>query len=256
MNIFYTPGVGRKYYTLDEQESKHCIKVLRKTKGDRLILVNGTGGWFEAEIINPDPKKCSVEIVRETQQYGKRDYYLHLAVAPTKNIDRFEWMIEKATEIGVDEITPLLCDHSERKQINIERLEKIMVSAMKQSVKAYLPALNNLTTFDTFSSLVTDAKKFIAHCDEGSKKLLFKQVNPSERVIVLIGPEGDFSPDEISKARQRGFSEVSLGNSRLREPEVFSRIAEAPVSDDRQQGFHQAEIQHPPCAPRTSLTAS
>jgi len=137
-------------------------------------------------------------------------------VAPTKNIDRFEWMIEKATEIGVDEITPLLCEHSERKQVNNERLQKVLISAMKQSLKAYLPRLNNLTNFETFLSNNIEEHKFIAHCDEGFKKHLFTQIKPRERVLVLVGPEGDFSPSEIVRARKLGFTEVSLGNSRLR----------------------------------------
>lgn len=216
MNIFYTPDIVGKSYTLEESESKHCIKVLRKSLGDRLILVDGLGGWYEASISDPNPKRCSVEVVQVTRHFEKRDYSLHLAVAPTKNIDRFEWMIEKATEIGVDEITPLLCEHSERKHVNNERLQKVLVSAMKQSLKAYLPRLNNLTNFETFSSSNFDAIKIIAHCAEGNKKHIFKQFNAGEKVVVMIGPEGDFSPGEIKMAINHGFKEVSLGKSRLR----------------------------------------
>jgi len=216
MNIFYTPDISGKFYTLEESESKHCVKVLRKSAGDRLVLVDGKGGWYEASITDPNPRKCSVEVIREIQLFEKRGYSLHLAVAPTKNIERFEWMIEKATEIGVDEITPLLCEHSERKQVNIERLQKVIIAAMKQSLKAYLPRLNNLTNFETFLSNDFEAIKFIAHCDEGNKKHLFKQIKPKEKILVLVGPEGDFSPDEIKMARESGFLEVSLGNSRLR----------------------------------------
>jgi len=216
MNIFYTPDIQGKYYTLEESESKHCVRVLRKSLGDRLILVDGSGGWYEASITDANPKRCAVEVIQEIKNFEKRNYSLHLAIAPTKNIDRFEWMIEKATEIGVDEITPLLCEHSERKQVNNERLQKVMISAMKQSLKAYLPRLNNLTNFETFLSKNLEASKFIAHCEEGFKKNLFTQVKPNEKVLVLIGPEGDFSPDEISKALKMGFSEVTLGKSRLR----------------------------------------
>jgi 16S rRNA (uracil1498-N3)-methyltransferase len=216
MNIFYTPDIGGKFYTLEESESKHCVRVLRKSLGDRLILVDGKGGWYEASINDPNPKRCSVEVINEIQHFEKRDYSLHLAVAPTKNIDRFEWMLEKATEIGVDEITPLLCEHSERKQVNNERLQKVMVSAMKQSLKAYLPRLNNLTNFETFLSNNFETAKFIAHCDEGFKKHLFAKVKPKEKVLVLVGPEGDFSPEEIKMAMESGFLEVSLGSSRLR----------------------------------------
>ena len=216
MNIFYTPDMNGKFYTLEESESKHCVKVLRKSLGDRLILVDGVGGWYEAAITDPNPKRCAVEVIQEVKNFEKRSYSLHLAVAPTKNIDRFEWMIEKATEIGVDEITPLLCEHSERKQVNNERLHKVMISAMKQSLKAYLPRLNNLTNFETFSSSSFDAKKFIAHCEEGYKKHLFTQIKTHEKVVVMVGPEGDFSTSEIKKAIDGGFGEVSLGKSRLR----------------------------------------
>jgi 16S rRNA (uracil1498-N3)-methyltransferase len=216
MNIFYTPDITGKYYTLEESESKHCVKVLRKSLGDRLILVDGAGGRYEASITDPNPRRCSVEVVQNIQHFEKRDYSLHLAVAPTKNIDRFEWMLEKATEIGVDEITPLLCEHSERKQVNIERLQKVMISAMKQSLKAYLPRLNNLTNFETFLSHNFEETKFIAHCEEGFKRHLLTQIKPNVKILVLIGPEGDFSPGEIKMAKDFGFCEVSLGKSRLR----------------------------------------
>lgn len=216
MNIFYTPDISGNYYTLEESESKHCIRVLRKSKGDRLILVDGRGGYYESVIQDPDPKRCMVEVTRETQQFEKRGYSLHLAVAPTKNIERFEWMIEKATEIGVDEITPLLCEHSERKQINSERLQKILVSAMKQSLKAYLPSLNNLSNFDAFLKNTQASGKYIAHCEVGEKKHLFNIAPKQGSVVVMIGPEGDFSSSEIVKALSFGYSGVSLGNSRLR----------------------------------------
>jgi 16S rRNA (uracil1498-N3)-methyltransferase len=216
MNIFYTPDISGTNYTLEESESKHCIKVLRKTKGDELILVDGRGGYYEAVISDPDHRHCSVEVIKAVQQFEKRNYSLHLAVAPTKNIDRFEWLIEKATEIGVDQITPLLCEHSERKQVNIERLQKILVSAMKQSLKAYLPGLNNLTNFEAFLSKAQAGPKFIAHCEEGEKKHLFAIAPAHEDVVVMIGPEGDFSKSEIEKALAAGFTEVTLGKSRLR----------------------------------------
>jgi 16S rRNA (uracil1498-N3)-methyltransferase len=216
MNIFYTPDICGDKYTLEESESKHCIRVLRKEKGDQLILVDGSGGYYETIITDPHQKHCSVEVIKNIMQFEKLPYSLHLAVAPTKNIDRFEWMIEKATEIGVGEITPLLCEHSERKQVNHERLQKIVVSAMKQSLKAYLPRLNNLTNFGTFLSQAQATGKFIAHCEEGDKKHLFHVVQPRESVLVMIGPEGDFSVAEIEKALVMGYQGVSLGQSRLR----------------------------------------
>jgi 16S rRNA (uracil1498-N3)-methyltransferase len=216
MNIFYTPDITGKNYTLEESESKHCVRVLRHSLGDKLVLVDGKGGWYEAVITDPNPKRCMVEVINEIQNFGKRDYYVHLAVAPTKNIDRFEWFVEKATEIGIDEITPLLCEHSERKQINNERIEKVMVAAMKQSLKAFLPRLNNLTNFEKFCKNENEGLRFIAHCEEEEKSHLFRSAKPKEKIVVLIGPEGDFSTAEIELARKVGFVEVSLGNSRLR----------------------------------------
>lgn len=216
MNIFYTPDISGNFYTLNEAESKHCIRVLRHVQGDQLTLIDGKGNWYEATITDANPKRCSVEVVKTIADVGKRNYRLHVAIAPTKNIDRFEWFLEKATEIGIDEITPILCEHSERKQIKPERLEKVIVSAMKQSLKAFLPQLNNLTTFESLLQTATEGGKYIAHCEEGQKNHLFHQVKPSESVLVLIGPEGDFSPDEIQKAKEGGFTEISLGESRLR----------------------------------------
>ena len=216
MNIFFTPGISGQFYTLDESESKHCIRVLRYMKGDELVLIDGKGNWYEAIITDPNPKHCSVEVSKTIQNVGKRNYYLHIAIAPTKNIDRFEWFLEKATEIGIDEITPFLCEHSERRQIKNDRLEKVIVSAMKQSLKAFLPKLNNLTTFESFIEAATESCKYIAHCEESGKKHLFHQAKPSETLLVLIGPEGDFSPQEIQLAKEKGFAEISLGESRLR----------------------------------------
>ena len=216
MNIFFTPDISGNFYTLDEAESKHCVRVLRHVNGDVLTLIDGKGNWYEAQITDANPKRCSVEVVKTIANVGKRNYRLHVAIAPTKNIDRFEWFLEKATEIGIDEITPLLCEHSERKQLKNERLEKVIVSAMKQSLKAYLPQLNNLTTFESFINTVSADEKYIAHCEEGRKNHLFHQVKPTGSVLVLIGPEGDFSPSEIAEARANGFVEISLGDSRLR----------------------------------------
>ncbi|HOO85070.1 MAG TPA: 16S rRNA (uracil(1498)-N(3))-methyltransferase [Prolixibacteraceae bacterium] len=216
MNIFFTPNISGNTYTLDEAESKHCIRVLRHQKGDGLFLVDGRGGWYQTIIIDANPKKCIVEIESKIEQFEKRAYKLHVAIAPTKNIDRLEWFLEKATEIGVDEITPLLCEHSERKQIKTDRLEKVIVSAMKQSLKAYLPKLNNLTNFETFINNCNEQQKFIAHCQQGDKVLLFNSLQKNKSVVLLIGPEGDFSISEVEMATAAGFKAVTLGNSRLR----------------------------------------
>lgn len=216
MHIFYTPDLSGENYTLDETESKHCIRVLRLEKGDEIILVDGRGAWFTAEIEDPNPKKCAVKITSRKPDFGRRNYRLHIAIAPTKNIDRTEWFLEKATEIGVDRITPLLCQHSERKEIKTDRLEKVMVSAMKQSLKAYLPQLDEMTRFTDFVRQPFDGQKFIAHCDEQHRELLKNVVTSGGNYLILIGPEGDFSPEEIEMAKQAGFQPVSLGESRLR----------------------------------------
>lgn len=216
MHIFYTPDLSGLTYTLHEDESKHCVRVLRLVENDTLVLVDGRGGFHEARIQDAHPKRCTVEIVKSTTEYGKRPFHVHVAIAPTKNIDRFEWFLEKATEIGVDEITPLLCSNSERKIIKDDRLEKIMVSAMKQSLKAYLPKLNPMIGFDDFIKMESNGSKYIAHCEDQQKVHLKCLVKPNENSIILIGPEGDFSPVEIKRSLQNNYQPVSLGESRLR----------------------------------------
>lgn len=216
MHIFYTPELSGNTYTLNETESKHCIRVLRLDKGDEITLVDGRGGFFTAEIADPNPKRCAVNVVESQQNFGLRNFRVHIAIAPTKNIERIEWFLEKATEIGISRITPLLCRYSERKEIKTERLEKVMVSAMKQSLKAYLPLLDELTKFSEFVRQPFDGQKFIAHCEEQHRELLKSLVVPTQNYLILIGPEGDFSSEEIELALKEGFQPVSLGDSRLR----------------------------------------
>jgi 16S rRNA (uracil1498-N3)-methyltransferase len=216
MHIFYTPELSGNTYTLDETESKHCIRVLRLEKGNEITLVDGRGGFFTAQIADPNPKRCVINVVRLELNFGKRDYQIHIAIAPTKNMDRIEWFLEKATEIGIDRVTPLLCRFSERKEVKLDRLEKVMVSAMKQSLKAYLPKLDELTKFTDFIRQPFEGQKFIAHCEEQHRELLKNLVEPNGNYLILIGPEGDFSPDEIELAISAGFVPVSLGDSRLR----------------------------------------
>ncbi len=216
MHLFYTPDIRENEYTLSETESKHCVRVLRLGISDSIILIDGAGGWYEAVIVDANPKRCKVEIKKHLKEYEKRDQYLHIAIAPTKNIDRFEWFLEKATEIGIDEITPILCDHSERKIIKDERLEKVIVSAMKQSLKAYLPKLNPLTPIKDLLSNSFEGRKYIAHCYEQDKKELKNEIAESRSNLILIGPEGDFSEEEVQLAIENHFVPVSLGNSRLR----------------------------------------
>lgn len=218
MHLFYTPDLRLEddSHLLSEEESKHCIRVLRLRLGDEVILINGQGGWFKAEIADAHPKRTLVTIVAVIPNFNQRNHYLHIAIAPTKNIERFEWFLEKATEIGIDEITPILCAHSERRELKIERLSKRITAAMKQSLKAYHPKLNPLTPFNEFLQQVDNNQKFIAHCMEGEKGFLKDLLAPSASCTVLIGPEGDFSPAEVQLASQFEFVPISLGQSRLR----------------------------------------
>ena len=218
MNLFYTNIIEKNVAILPEIEARHCVQVLRKRVGDSIQFIDGKGGFYEGIIDETGKKKCIIKIEKSTQNFGKRNHYLHIAIAPTKNIDRFEWFLEKATEIGIDEITPLYCEHSERKRIRLDRLEKIVLSAMKQSLKAYLPKLNDLTKFNDFLNDFPKNidPKFIAHCQDGEKTHLKNNSLIAQNVTVLIGPEGDFSPAEIQKANQHDFGSVTLGTSRLR----------------------------------------
>lgn len=217
MQLFYTPDILDNIYLLSEEESKHCVKVLRLREKDSLFLTNGLGTLYKAEIIEAKPKACSLKVIETLVDYEKRNYRLHIAIAPTKNIDRFEWFLEKATEIGIDEITPLICEHSERKIIKPERLERVVIAAMKQSLKAYKPIINPLTTIEEFFTKDhSNSKRYIAHCHEGNKEILKHVYSHKEKSCILIGPEGDFSPQEIGLANVNGFQAVSLGNARLR----------------------------------------
>lgn len=215
MQIFYTPDIAFRA-ELPEEEAGHCIRVLRLTEGDEILLTDGKGMFYKAAISRAHPKHCEVDILESWQQPALWNFQLHIAVAPTKNMDRMEWFAEKATEIGIDAITCLNCRFSERKEVKPARLEKILVSAMKQSQKATLPVLTGMTDFRTFVTQPFDGRKFIAHCEEGDKKLLKQLYQPGENVLVLIGPEGDFSPEEIELALKNGFLPISLGESRLR----------------------------------------
>lgn len=215
MYLFYTPDILTSH-VLSEEESQHCVRVLRYTRGDEILLTDGKGNTYIARITNPHPKHCEFEVLTQEKQQKAHDFYLHIAIAPTKNIERMEWMVEKCTEIGVDEITPLLCRFSERKQIRTDRLEKIVLSAAKQSLTPYLPKLNELTDYDTFVRQATEETKFIAHCYKEEKRELKDEIKRGKSVLVLIGPEGDFSEQEVEEALALGFVPVSLGNSRLR----------------------------------------
>jgi 16S rRNA (uracil1498-N3)-methyltransferase len=217
MQLFYNPDIheATSSFTFDKEESKHIVKVLRKSVGDVLHITNGLGWMFDAEITNADIKKCQANI-SNAKQHPKREYKLHLAVAPTKMNDRFEWFLEKATEIGIDAITPILCDHGERKVIKLDRFEKILQSAMKQSLQCYLPTINELTPFNNFVNQDFEGQKYIAHCEDSDRNSLKSQLKPDQDIVILIGPEGDFSVKEIETALQHNFIPVTLGNTRLR----------------------------------------
>lgn len=215
MHLFYTPDISGEEYRLNEEESRHCIKVLRLVGGDTVNLIDGRGGLYAAEIVDAHPRSCLLRVNLIQQSYQKRNHYLHLAVAPTKSIDRFEWFLEKATEIGVDEITPLLCERSERKDVKPDRLNKVITSAVKQSLKAYHPKLNPLCKFKDFLKPPRQ-EKFIAHCIDGEKTSLKDSIKPNGNYTILIGPEGDFSITEVQMAMEGSYSAISLGDSRLR----------------------------------------
>jgi 16S rRNA (uracil1498-N3)-methyltransferase len=216
MYLFYAPDLNPEDCFLSEEESRHCIKVLRLQKDDQIEVIDGKGNFYHAKITAPDPKKTRFTILQSQQQFGKRNHHLHIAVAPTKNIERLEWFIEKATEIGIDEITPILCQHSERKIINHDRLNKVITSAVKQSLKAYHPQLNQLCTFSSLVKTQIEAQKWIAHCADAEKVSIKEALIPQKKYLILIGPEGDFSPQEINLALENGFQAITLGNSRLR----------------------------------------
>ncbi len=217
MQLFYSATLDQSVsqFVFPEEESRHIVKVLRKKEGDELQITNGKGFLFIAEILSADPKACKVTIVKTTKKHQKM-HRLHMVVAPTKHIDRFEWFLEKVTEIGVHEITPVICEHSERKVLKIPRLEKIMQSAMKQALRTYLPKLNEAVPYDEFIKQNQEGLLFIAHCHEEEKMELIRRVAPDKDITILIGPEGDFSEREIDLAYENGFYPVSLGDARLR----------------------------------------
>ncbi|RZF59331.1 16S rRNA (uracil(1498)-N(3))-methyltransferase [Sphingobacterium corticibacterium] len=221
MHLFYTPTIEPHYteFMLTEDESKHAIRVLRLTAGDEIYLVDGVGGWYTAKILDPHPKRTTLSILHVEQDYEKPAYYLHVAVAPTKNMDRMEWFLEKATEVGIQEITPIVSSHSERKEVKNERLHKVVIPAMKQSLKAYLPKVNPAVSLQQFFDQIKSEEyktKAIAHCADGERQYLANICSPGEKYLILIGPEGDFSENEIAQALSLGYQPVSLGNSRLR----------------------------------------
>ena len=218
MQLFYAPEISLPRYTLPEEESKHCVRVLRMTVGDELHLTDGKGNMYRCKVVSDNVKRCEVEVVETWPEYERMSYGLTMCVAPTKNIDRFEWFLEKATEIGISEVYPLECDHSERRQIKLEREEKVITAAVKQSLKAYHPVLHDLTSVRDIIAMDFEGEKYIAHCDSsfGERPYLGNLVKKGANTLILIGPEGDFSQEEITFALDNGFKAISLGKERLR----------------------------------------
>ena len=213
MQVFLASKNDLKSGVLNETESKHCIKVLRKTAGDQIKITDGLGNLFLARIMDADFRRCGFEVI-QSEKTENTAPPLHIAIAPTKNIDRFEFFLEKCTEIGISEITPIICFHSERKTIKADRLNKIIISACKQSKNFHFPVFNELSSL---TEIINSGykRKFIAHCDF-SAKIELKTLQINEPTLILIGPEGDFSKKEIELAIKNGFESISLGNSRLR----------------------------------------
>ncbi|MFR9649900.1 MAG: 16S rRNA (uracil(1498)-N(3))-methyltransferase, partial [Rikenellaceae bacterium] len=221
MQLFYAPNITPPYHTLSEEESKHCVRVLRLGLGDTIHITDGGGNLFCCSIIEASPKRCSVEVVSTQREYEKMPYSLTVAIAPTKSNDRYHWFLEKATEVGISDIIPIITHHSERRQVKLERDEKIITSAVKQSLKAYHPQLHETMSFKELVSRGGDGRvRFIAHCGESLSKEGFiylpHAIQAGDSVEVLIGPEGDFSPQEVELAIENGYREITLGSQRLR----------------------------------------
>jgi len=215
LNLFYQPLLSEGVSYLDADESKHAVRVLRKNVGDVIRLIDGKGFFYDASITKADAAKCQFTITSQTADV-KNNYSIHIAISPTKNTDRIEWFVEKAVEIGVDKITLVACQKSERVHFKMDRLERVAVSAMKQSLKATLPQISGIDKLNDIIKRNTEQQKFIAYVDQTNPDHLKNLITPGSSYLVLIGPEGDFSEGELALALQNNFKKVSLGKSRLR----------------------------------------
>ncbi len=214
MQLYFAKDISSTDVILDKEESHHVVQVVRKKIGDEVLLTDGKGSISKAQITLANPKQCELKITENVPVYH-HPYYLHIAIAPTKNIDRLEWFIEKAVEIGINEISPVICRRSERKIINTERLSKLMIAAAKQSVKPLFPVLNDLRSFNEVVLNATETQKYIALCDEGLPLIKNIYTCP-DSVLIMIGPEGDFHDDELAFSLGNHFKGISLGDYRLR----------------------------------------
>ena len=216
MQLYHHPVIEGKTFTMDKNESHHCVRVMRLSTNDIIYITNGAGKLYKAKITKPDKNACETEIIETIVVPAERDWSLHIAISPTKSIERFEWFLEKATEIGTDRIIPVLCNNSERRIIKEERLKKVMIAAMKQSLKAWLPEITPFVSFENLVKEQFNGNKFIATGDEPHENHLGRLYEKSSDIIILIGPEGDFQEEEMVLAQHNGFTPVSLGKSRLR----------------------------------------
>lgn len=215
MRRFYSTNIEGNTITLDAEESRHLAAVLRLKPADKVEVINGEGTLFQCEVVDANKKATSLHILKEKKEIAS-EHGIWMAVAPTKNLNRWEWFLEKATEIGLDRITPIFCDNSERKVLKRDRQLRILREALKQSQQLLLPNLDEAMSFNDFMNIEFEGEKYIAHCEEGEKKMLKELHSIGEKALILIGAEGDFSPNEISIAKSKGFRAISLGDSRLR----------------------------------------
>jgi 16S rRNA (uracil1498-N3)-methyltransferase len=218
VQLFYDPDLQAGHHQLRDEEARHAFQVLRKKVGDELDLVNGKGGWFKATVVSISKRECLLEVSPSQQDEKRSDHRLHLLVAPTKNIDRFKWILEKATEIGVDFIQPILTEHSERKHLRNDRMERVLESAMKQSLRSWLPELGELLPFAAaLKQTQPQHVRYLAYLgQEEETALLRDNYQGGDNVTIAIGPEGGFSPAEAALARSCDYNFVSLGPNRLR----------------------------------------
>ena len=217
MHIFFSTQSSDNTFILSETESRHCVRVLRMTAGSEAILVDGTGNLYEGYVSNPDPQRCIITITNTISGFDRRNYSLHIGISPIKQRERFEWFLEKSVEIGIDTITPIICHRSEKMSINLERAEKIIISAMKQSFKALKPELSGPLSFDEFINAYNSGTCIIMHCNGSfSESKIDTVYAKGQSAVILIGPEGDFTEEEIVKALEKGYVSAHLGKSRLR----------------------------------------
>ena len=219
MDFFYSNNINKNVITLNHIESRHCIKVLRKIIGDKINVVDGRGNLYHGIIKSDNSKNCNIEIINIKKDYGKKDFYIHIAISPIKNNSRIEWFVEKSIEIGIDEISFIDCDRTLRKSIKMDRIKKTAISAMKQALKAKLPKINEICSYNDFIKNNKEKNKFICYLEEGNKNTVFKykeEFKKNKNACILIGPEGDFTEDEIHSSKKFYFKAITLGQSRLR----------------------------------------